>query len=176
MMRYGILAAFILLLGILGFGLGNDPKLIPSPLIGKPLPEFDLPRVRFPEQHLKRADLIGKLSLVNVWATWCVGCRQEHPLLVQIANSGKVPLYGINYKDQRPAAIEWLDTRGDPYVASGYDDKGRTGLELGVYGLPETFLVDTRGTIVYKHIGPLDETIWREKFLPLLNPVAVSPS
>jgi len=169
MIRFGILAAFIVLLGVLGFGLGNDPKLIPSPLIGKPLPEFTLERVRFPELYLKRDDLIGKLSLVNVWATWCVGCREEHPLLVNIANSGKVPLYGINYKDERPAAIEWLNHQGDPYIASGFDPVGNTGLDLGVYGLPETFLVDSKGTIIYKHIGPLNEMVWREKILPLLS-------
>ena len=170
MMRFSVLAAFILLVAVLGFGLSNDPKLIPSPLIGKPIPEFDLERVRFPDQHLKHGDLLGKLSLVNVWATWCVGCRVEHPLLVKIANSGITPLYGINYKDQRPAAVEWLNRHGDPYVASGFDGDGNTGLNLGVYGLPETFLVDSQGTIIYKHIGPINETVWREKFLPLLTP------
>ncbi len=169
MMRFAMLAAFVVLLALLGFGLGNDPRKIPSPLIGKPMPVFDLQRVKYPDQHIKNADLLGKLTLINVWATWCVGCRQEHPLLVKIANDGKLPLYGINYKDQRPAAIEWLGQHGDPYVASGYDEQGKFGLELGVYGLPETFLVDAGGTIIFKHIGPIDETIWQEKFLPILK-------
>lgn len=169
MKRYAVLMGFAALIAVLGFGLGNNPKLIPSPLIGKPMPDFNLQRVLFPEQHLQRKDLLGKLSLVNFWATWCVGCRQEHPLLMKIAASNKVRLYGINYKDQRPAAIEWLHEHGDPYRANGYDDNGTAGLDLGVYGLPETFVVDPRGTIIYKHIGPIDEAAWREKFLPLLE-------
>ena len=142
---------------------------MPSPLVGKPVPEFSLPRLDEPAKALTTADLRGKVSLLNVWATWCVGCRQEHPLLVDIANNSGVPIYGLNYKDQFKPALDWLSRYGNPYVTSGYDAEGRVGLDLGVYGLPETFVVDAKGQIAYKHVGPVTEAVWREKLEPLIR-------
>jgi cytochrome c biogenesis protein CcmG/thiol:disulfide interchange protein DsbE len=162
----GILVALVVLLGV---GLGLNPRLVPSPLVGKPTPEFSLPRLRVPEETLSREDLTGKVSLFNVWATWCVGCREEHPVLVHIAEQEGLPIYGLNYKDKRPEAIQWLQRFGDPYVASGFDADGRVGIDLGVYGLPETFVVDDKGMIVYKHIGPVSVQIWQEKMLPIVR-------
>jgi len=108
------------------------------------------------------------VSLLNVWATWCVGCREEHPLLLRIARETGIPIYGINYKDDREAALRWLERLGDPYVASGFDGDGRVGIDLGVYGLPETFVVDERGMIAYKHIGPITPAAWQEKIAPVV--------
>lgn len=170
MSRYLLpLGIFIALVLLLGVGLRLNPRLVPSPLVGKPVPEFSLELLRAPAQTLSRGDLTGKVSLLNAWATWCVECRREHPLLVDIAKAGKVPVYGLNYKDQRPDALEWLRRLGDPYVASGFDADGRVGIDLGVYGLPETFLVDADGMIVHKHIGPIDRQIWETEFVPIIE-------
>jgi cytochrome c biogenesis protein CcmG/thiol:disulfide interchange protein DsbE len=170
MIRYLLpLGVFIALVLLLGAGLGLNPRLVPSPLVGKPLPEFTLELLRDPQRSLTRADLTGKVSLLNAWATWCVECRREHPVLVAIAREGKVPVYGLNYKDQRPDALQWLARLGDPYVASGFDADGRVGIDLGVYGLPETFLIDTHGTIVHKHIGPISPEIWESEFVPVIE-------
>ena len=168
-MRFALPAGFLALLVLLGVGLSLDPREVPSPLVGKPVPEFSLELLRAPAQTLSRGDLTGKVSLLNAWATWCVECRREHPLLVDIAKAGKVPVYGLNYKDQRPDALEWLRRLGDPYVASGFDADGRVGIDLGVYGLPETFLVDADGMIVHKHIGPIDRQIWETEFVPIIE-------
>lgn len=170
MSRYLLpLGIFIALVLLLGVGLRLNPRLVPSPLVGKPVPEFSLEKLRAPAEKLSRGDLTGKVSLLNAWATWCVECRREHPLLVDIAKAGKVPVYGLNYKDQRPDALEWLQRLGDPYVASGFDADGRVGIDLGVYGLPETFLVDAEGMIVHKHIGPIDRHIWETEFVPIIE-------
>ena len=170
MSRYLLpLGIFIALVLLLGVALRLNPRLVPSPLVGKPVPEFSLELLRAPAQTLSRGDLTGKVSLLNAWATWCVECRREHPLLVDIAKAGKVPVYGLNYKDQRPDALEWLRRLGDPYVASGFDADGRVGIDLGVYGLPETFLVDADGMIVHKHIGPIDRQIWETEFVPIIE-------
>ena len=170
MSRYLLpLGIFIALVLLLGVALRLNPRLVPSPLVGKPVPEFSLELLRAPAQTLSRGDLTGKVSLLNAWATWCVECRREHPLLVDIAKAGKVPVYGLNYKDQRPDALEWLRRLGDPYVASGFDADGRVGIDLGVYGLPETFLVDADGMIVHKHIGPIDRNIWETEFVPIIE-------
>ena len=170
MIRYllplGVFTALVLLLGA---GLGLNPRLVPSPLVGKPLPDFAIATLRAPQQMLSHTDFSGKISLLNAWATWCVECRREHPVLVAIAGEGNVPIYGLNYKDQRPDALQWLQRLGDPYVASGFDGDGRVGLDLGVYGLPETFLVDEQGMIVHKHIGPISTEIWRSDFVPLIE-------
>jgi len=168
-MRFALPLAFLALLVLLGVGLGLNPREVPSPLVGKPVPEFNLERLRFPEANLATADLKGKVSLVNFWATWCEGCRVEHPLLVRMANETGIPIYGINYKDERTAAVRWLDALGDPYTASGYDQRGTVGLDLGVYGLPETFVVGPDGVIVYKHIGPITPEAWRETLAPLVR-------
>jgi len=170
MSRYLLpLGIFIALVLLLGVGLRLNPRLVPSPLVGKPVPEFSLELLHAPAEKLSRADLTGKVSLLNAWATWCVECRREHPLLVDIAKQGKVPVYGLNYKDQRPDALEWLRRLGDPYVASGFDADGRVGIDLGVYGLPETFLVDAGGMIVHKHIGPIDRQVWETEFVPIIE-------
>ena len=170
MIRYLLpLGVFIALVVLLGVGLTLNPREVPSPLIGKSAPEFSLAQLRFPDQALTRASMAGAPALVNYWATWCVGCREEHPLLMRIANQGGVALYGVNYKDDRQQALAWLSTHGDPYTASGMDPEGATGIDFGVYGLPETFVLDAQGRIAYKHIGPLTEKAWNEQMLPVLQ-------
>ena len=150
-------------------GLNRDPSVVPSPLIGKPAPAFSLPRLDKPDQLLSDADLRGQVSLVNVWGTWCVGCRQEHDTLLAIAESGEVPIYGLNWKDDTLQARAWLQRLGDPYAATGVDADGRVAIDWGVYGAPETFLIAADGTVVYKHIAPLSLDIWQREFLPRIR-------
>ena len=170
MIRYLIpLSLFLAIVAFLAVGLNRDPTLVPSPLVGKPAPEFSMPRLKDPDETVSRSDLLGKISLLNVWATWCVSCRAEHPLLIELANEGQLPIYGLNYKDNRDEAIRWLTQLGDPYVASVYDPAGRLGFDLGVYGLPETFVMDPQGIIAYKHIGPIDADAWENKILPVVQ-------
>jgi cytochrome c biogenesis protein CcmG/thiol:disulfide interchange protein DsbE len=156
-----------LLLVLFGIGLRKDPRLVPSPLIGKPAPAFELPRLDAPGETLGTADLEGRVTILNVWASWCLACRVEHPQLMDLARRGHV-LYGLNYKDERDAALEWLARHGNPFVASVFDQDGRVGIEFGVYGVPETFVLDARGVIRYKHIGPVDQAALERKVLPLL--------
>jgi len=163
------LAVFLGLAAFLYKGLGMNPREIPSPLIGKPIPEFSLPRLSEPEQSITSQDLLGKVSLVNVWATWCVSCRAEHEVLVRLARSKAVDIYGLNWKDDPDAARDWLRRLGDPYVATAVDQIGRTAIDFGVYGAPETFVVDRKGRIRYKHAGPLTNDLLREKILPLVQ-------
>ena len=172
MLRFLIpLVVFGVLVGFLLFGLGNDPKLVPSPLIGKPVPQFTLTRLQQPEAAISQADITpppGRVALLNVWATWCVSCRAEHQVLVELAKTGKVDIYGLNYKDDRAAARQWLRDLGDPYVANAFDADGRVAIDWGVYGAPETFVIDAKGQIRYKHIGPLTRDSVRDKILPLV--------
>ena len=163
------LGIFVALVVLLAVGLTLNPRLVPSPLIDKPAPNFDLPSVMNPEQRISKKDLEGKVSLVNVWASWCVSCRAEHPLFMQIARSGVVPVYGINYKDERADALRWLEAFGNPYKESAWDLDGRVGIEWGVYGTPETFLVDQQGVIRYKQIGPMTVEDLENKILPLIR-------
>jgi cytochrome c biogenesis protein CcmG/thiol:disulfide interchange protein DsbE len=163
------LGVFIALVALLGVGLGLNPREVPSPLVGKPLPEFRLALLRDPQKFISRADITGRPILLNAWATWCVECRREHPVLLEIARQGNIPIYGLNYKDQRSDALQWLAQLGDPYVASGFDGDGRIGIDMGVYGLPETFLVDANGMIVHKHIGPISREIWANDFVPIIK-------
>lgn len=163
------LVIFIGLVVLFGAGLGLNPREVPSPLIDKPAPEFALPALSDPDKQITKQTLQGGVTLFNVWASWCVACRQEHPLLVEIAKRGEVPIYGLNYKDTRPAAQEWLARLGNPYVDSAFDEKGRVGIDWGVYGVPETFLVDSRGMIRYKHIGPISPEDWEQKILPKIK-------
>jgi len=159
-------AIFGLLVAVFVLGLGKDPALVPSPLIGRPAPEFTLPRLDDPAKTLSRGDLLGKTSLVNIWGTWCSGCRQEHDALLALARDSGIPIYGINWKDDPQLAREWLATLGNPYVAVGVDQDGRTAIDWGVYGAPETFLIGPDGTVLYKHIAPITLDVWREQFLP----------
>lgn len=168
-LKFGVpLALFLAVVAFLAVGLQRDPRLVPSPLIGKSAPEFALATVKDPARTLSRADLLGQVTLLNAWATWCVSCRAEHPVLLEIARSG-VSVYGLNYKDDRAAAVRWLADFGDPYVASAYDVSGRVGIDYGVYGLPETFIIDPQGRIAYKQIGPITPALWRDKIRPLVE-------
>jgi len=162
-------ALFVAVVGVLALGMGRDPRLVPSPLIGKMLPVFELVQLRDPTQRVGDKDLRGKVSLLNVWATWCVSCRQEHEMLMRIARESDTPIYGLNYKDTRENALRWLDQLGDPYVVSAFDDDGKVGLNLGVYGAPETYVVDKHGTIAYKHIGRLTKVVWDDTLLPIIH-------
>jgi cytochrome c biogenesis protein CcmG, thiol:disulfide interchange protein DsbE len=171
--RYAaLLVPLLVFVGIaifLGIGLTRDPREIPSPLIGKPVPEFSLPPVRGRSLGLATADLRGEVSLVNVFASWCVACRDEHPVLMDIKRAAIVPVHGLNYKDQPSHAAAWLDSMGDPYTRTGADLDGRVAIDWGVYGVPETFIVDREGRIVYKHIGAATPAVWNDKLLPLIR-------
>lgn len=170
MMRFLLpLGAFVVLVVFLFVGLRLNPREVPSPLIGKPAPAFQLQQLHQPEKNLAPKDNLGKVWLLNVWASWCASCREEHPLLVQLAKSGVVPVYGLNYKDKRNDALGWLRQFGDPYVASIADPEGRTGIDYGVYGVPETFVIDKNGLIRYKQIGPVTQEALEKKILPLVK-------
>jgi len=149
-------------------GLSLDPRKLPSPLVGKAMPVFSAPRVHVPVKTISTQDLLGRPYLLNIWASWCVACRQEHPLLMELSRQGRVRLIGLNYKDKRADAVKFLGTMGDPYEMSLSDLDGRIGIDLGVYGVPETFLVDSKGIIKYKHIGPIDARDLKIKILPLM--------
>jgi cytochrome c biogenesis protein CcmG/thiol:disulfide interchange protein DsbE len=158
---------FILLVLFLAAGLQLDPREVPSPLIDKPAPEFELPRLHEPEKQLSSRGQLGEVWLLNVFASWCVGCRAEHPLLMQLAASDTIPLYGLNYKDATDDALRWLETHGDPYGEIAVDADGRVGIDYGVYGVPETYLIDREGVIRYKQIGPITAQVLNESILPL---------
>ena len=162
------LVLFLALAALLYKGLALNPREVPSPLIGKPAPEFSLPELKDTSRQLSQSDFLGKVSLLNVWATWCVSCRAEHPLLMQLARQG-VTIYGLDYKDSREDAKRWLQRFGDPYVANAFDADGRVGIDWGVYGTPETFVIDQRGIIRHKHIGPLTEEAIQREILPLIQ-------
>ena len=153
----------------LGIGLSLNPREVPSPLIDKPAPGFTLAQLHEPSRVLTPQDLKGQVWLLNVWASWCVSCRQEHPLLVELGKANVVPIYGLNYKDQRDNALKWLDQFGNPYTASIMDTDGRVGIDYGVYGVPETFLIDKEGVIRYKQIGPVTPSDLQEKIIPLVR-------
>jgi cytochrome c biogenesis protein CcmG, thiol:disulfide interchange protein DsbE len=163
------LAIFIALVIFLWKGLSLNPREIPSPLVDKSVPQFSLPQLHAPDNKLTPADLKGQVWLLNVWASWCVSCRVEHPLLVQLEKSGVVPIYGLNWKDRREDAVAWLNKFGDPYKASLADVDGRVAIDFGVYGAPETFVIDKQGVIRYKHIGPISAESMRTTILPLVE-------
>ncbi len=169
--RTGFLIPIVVFLAIavfLGIGLFLDPREIPSPLIGKEVPEFDLPPVQGRTLGLSSKDLRGEVSLVNVFASWCTACREEHPQFMELARSGLVPIHGLNYKDKPADAAAWLDSLGDPYTRTGADIDGRVGIDWGVYGVPETFIVDREGRIQYKHIGAITPEVMEKKILPVI--------
>ncbi len=168
MWRYFLpIAFFVLLVGFFLRGLSLDPSEIPSPLLGKPAPAFELPSLDDPAITVGTDTMKGEVALLNVWGTWCGGCRQEHDTLMAIAATGEVPIYGLNWKDDPAAAREMLRQMGNPYVASGIDADGRVAIDWGVYGAPETFLLAADGTVIYKYIGPLNFGIWQQEILPL---------
>jgi cytochrome c biogenesis protein CcmG, thiol:disulfide interchange protein DsbE len=163
------LAIFLTLVVFLGAGLSLDPKEVPSPLIGKPAPAFALTLLDNPEKTIRREDMLGKVWMLNVWASWCVACREEHPLLVAFSRKKLLPVYGLNYKDERMAGMKWLSSFGNPYDASLFDRDGRVGIDYGVYGVPETFIIDREGVVRFKQIGPVTEEVLRTKIEPLVR-------
>jgi len=163
------LVVFVVLVGFLFTGLFRDPREVPSPLIGKQAPAFTLAQLQDPAKTLGPNDLKGQVWLLNVWASWCVSCRDEHPLLVELGRAKIVPIVGLNYKDEPAAGLKWLAQNGDPYSVSVVDRDGRVGIDWGVYGVPETFVVDKTGAIRYKQIGPITVDALQSKILPLVR-------
>jgi len=161
------LVLFIALVAFLLIGLHRDPHEVPSPLINKPAPDFQLPQLQQSIATFSAKEMRGKVWLLNFWGTWCIACREEHPLLVQYAKTGLVPIYGVDYKDDRAAALHWLDEFGNPYVLTAFDVDGRVSIDYGVYGAPESYLIDRNGVIRFKQIGPITEEVWKNKILPL---------
>ena len=170
---WALLVAFLVLAAFLGAGLTLNPREVPSPLIGKAAPGFSLPELHAAERVVSPEHLKGRAYLMNVWASWCGACQVEHPHLMQLAGTGAIPIYGLDYKDERGAGIAWLARLGNPYVASAFDAEGRAGIDWGVYGVPETFLVDGNGVIRFKHIGPLTPELIEAKILPLARKLAL---
>jgi cytochrome c biogenesis protein CcmG, thiol:disulfide interchange protein DsbE len=165
-----LLIPLVLFLGLVVFllvGLRRNPNEIPSPLINKAAPSFLLPQLHEPNKTFSAESMRGKVWLLNFWGTWCVACREEHPLLVEFAKSGAVPIYGIDYKDDQAAARQWLNELGNPYALTAFDVDGRVSIDYGVYGAPETFLIDKNGVIRFKQIGPITEEVWNKEILPL---------
>jgi len=163
------LVIFIVVVIFLGVGLTLNPRQVPSPLVDKPAPVFQLQQLHDNDKVFSSEDNIGKVWMLNVWASWCVACRDEHPLLVELSRFGIVLIFGLNYKDQRDTALQWLKQFGDPYVISIADTDGRVGIDYGVYGVPETYVIDKEGIIRYKHIGPVTVKSLEDKILPLIN-------
>lgn len=163
------LVLFLLLLVLFAAGLKLNPREVPSPLIGKPAPAFRLATLEDLNREVTQEIFKGKISLLNVWASWCLSCREEHPFLLELARRGEVQVLGLNYKDDRSQALRWLAQLGNPYELSLYDPTGRVALDYGVYGVPETFLIDQEGIIRYKQIGPLTEEVWREEIVPIIE-------
>lgn len=174
MKRYMLpLVLFLALASTLALGLRRDPQAkaeLPSPLVGKPAPAFTLTHLADAHKQFSPKDLKGQVWLLNVWASWCVSCRQEHPLLVDFSKQGRnVPIVGLNYQDQREAGLKWLSQHGDPYQLTAFDADGRVGMDLGVYGVPETFLVDKQGRIRFRHAGPITPELLKGKLQPLIE-------
>ena len=168
------LLIFVVLLIFLWVGLSLNPREVPSPLIGKPAPPFQLSRLDDPVKTVSQADLRGQVWLLNVWASWCVSCMEEHPVLVQLSRDGVVPIYGLNYKDTRAAALGWLRKHGNPYTLSVADPDGKVGIDYGVYGVPETYVIDKAGVIRFKKIGPVTPQTLSEQILPLVKRLQAS--
>jgi cytochrome c biogenesis protein CcmG/thiol:disulfide interchange protein DsbE len=163
------LGIFALLVFFLWRGLKLDPHALPSPLIDKPAPGFALARLDDASQTIRRDDMLGKVWLLNVWASWCVACRDEHPTLLAFSKTRAAPVIGLNYKDTRPEGLQWLSQFGNPYEVSAFDRDGRVGIDFGVYGVPETFVIDKRGLVRFKHVGPLTPEVIETRIKPLLK-------
>ncbi|HMG76269.1 MAG TPA: DsbE family thiol:disulfide interchange protein [Pyrinomonadaceae bacterium] len=164
-----LLIPLVLFVGLVAFlmvGLRRDPHEIPSPLINKPAPAFQLKQLHDPNKTFSAQEMRGKVWLLNFWGTWCPACRDEHPLLVQYSKTGAVPIYGVDYKDERATALQLLEEEGNPYTVTASDPEGRLSIDYGVYGAPETFLIDREGVIRYKQIGPITEEAWQKEILP----------
>jgi cytochrome c biogenesis protein CcmG/thiol:disulfide interchange protein DsbE len=169
-LRYVIpLVVFVVLAAFLAVGLTHDPREIPSPFVGKPAPQFRVAQLHDANATFAPEDMKGKVWLLNVWASWCVSCRVEHPVLVELARQKSVPIIGLNYKDTRGDGLKWLDRLGNPYSLSVYDADGKVGIDYGVYGVPETFVIDKQGVIRYKQIGPITREAWDKTIAPLLK-------
>lgn len=169
MMRYILpFVVFMVLAVFLFIGLGLNPHEVPSPLINKPAPAFTLPQLHDPSRQFSSQDMKGQVWLLNYWASWCAACKTEHPVFMALARQNIVPVYGVDYKDKRENGQAWLRDGGDPYVLSVSDMDGRTGIDYGVYGVPETYLIDKEGVIRYKQIGAVTQQILQEKILPLV--------
>jgi cytochrome c biogenesis protein CcmG/thiol:disulfide interchange protein DsbE len=160
------LVLFIALVGFLLIGLHRDPHEVPSPLINKPAPDFKLSQLREPNKTFSPQEMRGKVWILNFWGTWCVACREEHPLLLEYSKTGAVPIYGVDYKDERAAAMQMLDEEGDPYALTASDPDGRVSIDYGVYGAPESYLIDRNGVIRFKQIGPITQDVWQKEILP----------
>ena len=170
MKKYALpLIVFLVIAGFLAIGLRLDPREVPSPFIGKPAPPFTLPQLHKPDATISPADMKGQVWLLNVWASWCTSCRAEHEVVTRVAATGEVPIVGLNYKDERDAALGWLRRLGDPYKASAVDAQGDVGIDWGVYGVPETFVIDQQGVVRHKHIGPITDKSVSETILPLVR-------
>lgn len=162
----GIFFALVILLGI---GLTLNPREVPSPLINKPAPAFEVPQLHDAGKTFSPQQMLGKVWMLNVWASWCVSCRDEHPVLMELARQNVLPIYGLDYKDKREEGIRWLAQFGNPYVLSAYDADGRVGIDYGVYGVPETYIIDKRGVIRFKQIGIVTREVVRDKIIPLVR-------
>jgi len=169
-LKFGLpLLIFLLLAGFLAVGLTHDPREVPSPFIDKPAPAFRLEQLHDAAVSFRPEDMKGKVWLLNVWASWCVSCRVEHPLLVDMSKKQLVPIVGLNYKDKRDEGMQWLARFGNPYSLSAFDVDGRVGIDYGVYGVPETFVIDKQGVIRYKQIGPITPEALEKTILPLIR-------
>jgi cytochrome c biogenesis protein CcmG/thiol:disulfide interchange protein DsbE len=170
MARYLIpVVLFLVMIPVFIVGLGRNKNEIPSPLLDQPAPRYALPSLADPNRLVGSETYAGQVALVNVWATWCVGCRAEHDFLMELSRTSDVPIFGLNWRDQRTPALQWLADLGNPYMATAFDGDGRVGIDWGVYGAPETFLIDSDGTVVYKHIAPLTPDVWRTEFEPRIR-------
>jgi cytochrome c biogenesis protein CcmG/thiol:disulfide interchange protein DsbE len=163
------LLLFIILVGFLAVGLNRDPQEIPSPLVGKQAPAFELPQLADPKKNFSPESMKGQPWILNVWASWCVACREEHPVLVELGKLQLAPIIGLDYKDKREDAMTMLALQGNPYLLSAFDANGRVGIDYGVYGVPETYVIDKAGVIRFKHIGPITMAVLNQKILPLLG-------
>ena len=162
------LLLFVILVGFLAVGLSRDPQAIPSPLIGKQAPAFEVPQLADPKKMFSPESMKGQAWILNVWASWCVACREEHPVLVELGKLQVAPIIGLDYKDKREDAMTMLSLQGNPYLLSAFDANGRVGIDYGVYGVPETYVIDQAGVIRFKHIGPITMAVLNQKILPLL--------
>jgi cytochrome c biogenesis protein CcmG/thiol:disulfide interchange protein DsbE len=163
------LVLFVALVAFLAVGLSRDPHEVPSPLVNKLAPAFELPQLADPQKTFSPASMQGQVWILNVWASWCVACREEHPVLLELSRQNIVPIIGLDYKDQRADAMEMLSRQDNPYALSAFDVKGRVGIDYGVYGVPETYVIDKAGIIRYKQIGPITQDVLNRKIYPLLS-------